>query len=86
MEMDNYCPLCLEKRSVWFSATILKKYKVHYYYCKNCGMLQTENPYWLKEAYNNVIALSDTGLVSRNISMKKTLSILLYLYFDKNGD
>lgn len=40
---------------------------------------------WLEEAYKNPINLTDTGLVERNISFHKVLSLLIYLLFDKKG-
>ena len=44
-------------------------------------MLQTEEPHWLQEAYENAIADADTGLVMRNINLaKKVSALLLFLY------
>jgi hypothetical protein len=68
-----------------FQAKILKKYDVGYYHCSNCGLLQTEEPYWLEEAYGNAIADADTGLVQRNLYLSKLLSSLLYFAFDPKG-
>ncbi|MDM9385348.1 hypothetical protein QUB80_32355 [Chlorogloeopsis sp. ULAP01] len=39
-----------------------------YYFCEESGLLKTEKPYWLDEAYQEAIADTDTGLVRRNIS------------------
>jgi hypothetical protein len=44
--------------------------------------LQTEDPYWLEEAYRSAIADADTGLVSRNLDIARKLSSLLYYCFD----
>jgi hypothetical protein len=44
--------------------------------------LQTEEPYWLEEAYRSAIADADTGLVSRNLDIARKLSSLLYYCFD----
>lgn len=68
-----------------FSATLLRKYQVSYYRCPRCGLLQTEEPYWLDEAYSDAIAVSDTGLVQRNISIAARLAALLYFELDANG-
>lgn len=76
------CPICNSPRSEQFKARLLNKYDVRYFYCETCGLLQTETPYWLDEAYSKAIANSDTGLVSRNLSIAKKLSALLYFLFD----
>jgi hypothetical protein len=76
------CPVCENSRQFAFNAKILGKYQVAYFSCSSCGLLQTENPYWLEEAYSDAIALVDTGLVSRNISIVPRLALLLNHYFD----
>jgi len=83
--MTMKCPLCSGKREKCFQAKILKKYDVSYFYCDNCGLLQTESPYWLDEAYNNAIADADTGLVSRNIAISKRLACILFFLFGRDG-
>ena len=85
MNSSNACPICTKNREVYFEHKILKKYNVKYYFCTLCGLLQTETPYWLEEAYANAIADADTGLVARNISISKKLSNALFFLFDKNG-
>ncbi|MBW4665959.1 MAG: class I SAM-dependent methyltransferase [Cyanomargarita calcarea GSE-NOS-MK-12-04C] len=83
--MVENCPICLSKREICFKSTILSKYDVSYLYCNNCGLLQTEHPYWLGEAYNSAIADADTGLVARNISISKRVACILFFLFGKNG-
>jgi len=79
------CKICGKENSTCFSSKILKKYSIKYYHCKKCDFIQTEEPYWLDEAYSRSINLSDTGYMSRNIFYSKRVSILLYLMFGKNG-
>jgi hypothetical protein len=79
------CKICNSPLKYVFSAILLKKYKFAYFYCQNCGFLQTESPYWLKEAYSNAITGMDTGLVQRNIHYSRIISCLLFLFFRKNG-
>lgn len=79
------CPVCSSIRKNHFTETVLHKYEVNYYYCDCCGLLQTEEPHWLDEAYLNVIADADTGLVSRNISIALRLSVILFFLFDKKN-
>ena len=65
-----------------FSAKILNKNNIKYYYCDYCGFLQTEEPYWLKEAYSNPISIIDTGIVARNITLSQiTSGIICFLLF-----
>jgi hypothetical protein len=44
------------------------KYDVAYFRCENCGSLQTEQPYWLEEAYSKGLGLADAGAVARNLN------------------
>lgn len=50
-----------------FSATVLGKYDVKYFQCEDTGFIQTEDPFWLEEAYAAAISSLDVGYVSRNI-------------------
>lgn len=62
------CPLCGEASKVQFRAIVLRKYDVAYGLCEACGLLSTEPPYWLNEAYRSPIGVADTGLVARNLA------------------
>jgi hypothetical protein len=46
--------------------SILNKYNVDYHKCKNCGFIQTDEPFWLDEAYENAITSLDLGIIYRN--------------------
>ncbi|MCX5871007.1 MAG: class I SAM-dependent methyltransferase [Deltaproteobacteria bacterium] len=81
----NTCPICDSAMHNVFSAKLLKKYEVSYRQCLDCGLLQTEEPYWLEEAYGEAIAVADTGLVMRNFSLASKLAVLLYQCFDQRG-
>jgi len=50
-----------------FTAKILGKYDVVYSRCDQTGFVQTEEPYWLQEAYSSAITALDIGLIGRNI-------------------
>lgn len=83
--MVNKCKIC-DSNSPWlFSGKILNKYEIGYFKCKNCGFIQTETPYWLKESYSNVIASTDIGLVARNLGLQKITEWIIKKYFDCNG-
>jgi 2-polyprenyl-3-methyl-5-hydroxy-6-metoxy-1,4-benzoquinol methylase len=76
------CHIC-ENPSVYiFHSKVLLKYDVSYFQCSNCGFIQTEEPYWLNEAYADAISLLDVGLVERNIYLSKLLSPILKQYFN----
>lgn len=79
------CKICNSPVREIFSSKVLNKYIVSYYICDACGFIQTEEPYWLIEAYTDAINIYDTGIISRNISLSKTTSIILYYFFDKKA-
>ncbi|MEG5040794.1 MULTISPECIES: methyltransferase domain-containing protein [unclassified Microcoleus] len=58
------------------------KYDVDYFQCSNCGFVQTEEPYWLEEAYSQPIASSDVGLAFRNLSFSQITQNLLFNFFN----
>lgn len=79
------CNICSCESINLFSTNLLNKYNVNYFHCPECGFLQTEEPYWLEEAYSESINISDTGYMQRNLELSKKLTILLSLFFNKNG-
>lgn len=76
------CPICQASMNHVFSATVLRKHEVAYRQCTGCGLMQTEEPYWLDEAYGDAIVLADTGLVARNLSLASKTAVLLDARFD----
>lgn len=78
------CKICDNDNDFIFFGKILNKYNIKYYYCSNCGFLQTEEPYWLEESYAESINITDTGILQRNISLSKIVSVLIYFLFNKN--
>lgn len=68
-----------------FEARVLNKHLVKYYRCNDTGFIQTENPYWLEEAYSSAITKLDVGLIYRNIHLSDTVSKLLVKDFNKEG-
>ena len=82
---EFYCRLCNTQAQPTFSAKILKKYTITYYHCHTCGLLQTEDPYWLKESYLESINRSDTGILARNIENSKIVASVIFFFFNKNA-
>lgn len=75
------CKIC-EARSVNFGETeVLYKYRAQYFQCEKCGLIQTEAPYWLEEAYSSAIASQDVGIMQRNLMNCELTSAVLNLLF-----
>jgi len=71
------CKICNTGSSVFDKALLMTKYNVTYYHCPHCGFVQTEDPYWLSEAYSDAIADSDIGLIARNIYLSNIIDTIL---------
>lgn len=73
------CRVCHQNARSVFQTNLLDE-SVRYYECPHCGYVQTEDPYWLDRAYSEAINVSDTGVMSRNITNRNiVLAILLGL-------
>ena len=79
------CRVCGSQSQSAFSARVMGKYDVSYFLCPQCGFLQTEEPYWLEEAYGKSINLSDTGTLARALQLAGTVAVILYFFFDRTG-
>jgi len=79
------CKICGRDSKKIFNTKILNKYNINYFYCKECGFIQTQEPYWLDKAYEESINITDTGIMQRNLYLSKITSILLFFVFDKNA-
>ena len=79
------CSICLSPMSPKFVAKVLKKYDVGYHQCKQCGLIQTDEPYWLEEAYSDAICRADTGVAMRNYLTASKLSVFLYRNFERDA-
>ena len=81
----NKCKICSHESRRVHSGTILNKYNIDYFQCENCGFVQTENPYWLKESYDSAISISDTGIISRNLFFSKITMIIFSILLQRKG-
>jgi hypothetical protein len=79
------CPISGTPMPPVFSEMILGKHRATYYYCQECGLLKTEKPYWLDEAYQHPLSDYDTGVVARNILHVNLLGIILDCLGIANG-
>lgn len=85
MSKTPLCRICSSQSQERFKAKILSKYDISYYFCENCGFLQTETPFWLEESYNESINLSDTGFLLRSLALAEIASVVIYFLFDKSA-
>jgi hypothetical protein len=75
------CNICGCEAIVLFKSMILNKYECTYYHCTNCSCLFTQEPYWIEEAYGKAIAITDTGIIARNIAFCEGLLGILHLRY-----
>ena len=81
------CKICSQNIENIFSKKVLMKYDVSYFRCSKCFFIQTENPYWLEEAYQlGAIGALDVGILSRNLMfVNKTKTIIEKLFSNLDG-
>ena len=79
------CRVCKSTVSKIFSSNVLQKYSVEYFQCSRCEYIQTENPYWLEEAYNTPINVSDTGMIMRNLWFRNVAATTIFFLFNYKG-
>jgi hypothetical protein len=60
-----------------FKHQVLNRYLVRYFRCLQTGFIQTEEPFWLDEAYSSPIANIDLGYVNRNIESSRLVTDLI---------
>jgi len=66
-------------------AKMLGKYDISYFHCPNCQFIQTEKEFWLEEAYQETINISDTGYMRRNIVLSKVVTTILSLFYSPSA-
>lgn len=76
------CNICSSLSNNYIRVLLLNKYNVQFYKCKECGFIQTEKPYWLREAYDNAITELDIGLISRNLYYSPIVEKIITNFFD----
>jgi hypothetical protein len=79
VQLKNTCKICGNESSKLTDAQVLGKYKVVYFQCGNCGFIQTEEPYWLEEAYSSAITKLDIGLIWRNLHYSEIIEKIIKL-------
>ncbi|HZB87417.1 MAG TPA: class I SAM-dependent methyltransferase [Terracidiphilus sp.] len=79
------CKLCSAASAYFGRATILLKYDVQYFRCSSCSFVQTEEPYWLAEAYSDAIASLDVGIMQRNVHNTEVTGAMISLLFSASS-
>ena len=77
--MNAVCPICAAPVNKLFTAKILGRHETTYHHCEHCGLLRTDPPHWLDEAYESAISTTDTGLVARNLACARIVTTILGL-------
>lgn len=71
------CKICNSKSDFLFEGVVLNKHLINYFRCTSCGFIQTENPFWLEEAYSDAIASIDVGLIDRNLKLSNIFESII---------
>jgi hypothetical protein len=71
------CRICEKNTSEVFKTRVLKKYDVTYHQCNSCEFIQTDEPFWLPEAYETAITSLDIGLISRNLYLQEQVPLII---------
>ena len=80
------CRICNFSVKKIFSTNLLQKYSVEYFKCTHCGYVQTEDPFWLEEAYKDSINNTDTGMMMRGLWHRNITATLIYFLFNQKGN
>jgi hypothetical protein len=83
--VNGVCRLCGAAAQPFGEALLLQTHQVHYFRCQACGFVQTEDPYWLAEAYREALSELDVGAVSRNLRLATVAGALIRRFFEPDG-
>lgn len=79
------CKICGDQAGRVFDKQLLGKHDVTYYQCASCKFIQTEDPYWLDEAYSSAISDLDLGPVNRAVTGAKLTESVILAGFDPDA-
>lgn len=79
------CRICSTHASHFAQSLVMNRHHVCYFRCDACGFVQTEEPYWLDDAYSKPITASDIGLVSRNLDLARITKSVVSMFFNADG-
>jgi hypothetical protein len=73
------CRLCGSSTHFLFCQRVLHKHDVRYFRCPACDLIQSEEPWWLGEAYSSAITSFDTGAIARNVRCARLTTATAWL-------
>lgn len=68
------CKICSGEANAYAEIVVRGHHRSSVYSCRNCNFVFIDPVCWLKEAYEEPIAMSDVGYISRNIAVSERLS------------
>ncbi len=77
-KVSTPCRVCSTAAQPFFTKLILHQHQVAYFKCPSCGHVQTEQPYWLEEAYRGAPTRLDVGMADRCIWTAQTTVALAH--------
>jgi hypothetical protein len=78
------CKICGSISHDFAVGKIINKYSIKYYQCGHCGFTQTEEPYWIEEAYAQAINDSDIGVIRRNVVNATISRAIIFAFFNSD--
>ena len=79
------CRLCSGESTIFGHSTMLHRINVTYYHCSFCGYTQTEDPFWLEEAYSSALSSLDVGAVNRNKRFELITQAIIQTFLKSDG-
>ncbi len=79
------CKICGQQSAEFGVAKVLDRFDVRYFQCPQCRFVQTEQPYWLAEAYSTALIAADVGAVERNLRLAGLTQTLIQQFFDPDA-
>ncbi len=70
-------PLTGQEGLFLFEQNVIGRHKARYYLDESCGYIWVDAPHWLEEAYSDAIALTDTGILARNLNNIRVVSVAM---------
>ncbi len=71
------CKICGSSSELIFKANVLERHDVSYFFCSSCDFIQTEEPYWLQEAYQDAVSIYDVWSVARPLNNSAIVARLI---------
>jgi hypothetical protein len=79
--VNERCKVCDSLSRPFGTGRVLGRHDVRYYRCTSCGFVQTEDPYWLDEAYGTALIAADVGVAQRNIELAAVTQAVIQQFF-----